>query len=322
MAGGVVFDTDFAVATIDHYLTRRVRDQNFNTAGLLGWIESRVGTDRISGGDNILQPVNTAANSTVSSYSGFDTFNNAVIDTLAQAVFSWKQYYVAIVASAFEVERNQTREGMVNFWAYKVELALQSLRDTLNTHAFGDGTGNSGKNMLGLSILVDSSGTMGNIARASNAFWQAQELAAGGSLTIDGDVGMLRALHNASPGSGGLDGIDAWWSTATVLEQYERLAAPGIRYSNVGVADLGFANLAFRGAPMHWDKAATSGTLYGLSSSTFKYFIHPARDFLPTTIATAINSLLNNDGYSQRILAAPELVNIEPRRNVKITGIS
>lgn len=325
MSGGETFDSDFAAATTDRYLMKTVRDQVFNNFGLLGLIESRVGVDRISGGDNILVPVQTGTNTTVDSYAGFDEFANAPVETITNAVFNWKGYYVSIIAQAREILRNQGPEGQINIWMHKVQNALQTLRQTLNSDAYLDGTGNAGKDLLGLALLIDNAGTMGGIARGSNAYWQSIETASGGSLSIDGSTGMLRALHDASPGGpapGGGAFIDHWLTTHEVVERYHRLLTPGIRFNDLGRGDSVFGELAFKGAPLSWDHACTSGVMFGIASSTFKFYVHPARDFLNTKIAKAEDATADQDAWSQRILVWPEFICIEPRRNVKITGIT
>lgn len=322
MSGGVTFDIDFATMTVDRYLEKTVRDQVYNDLSLLGWIEGAMGGfDKIEGGHNILVTVNKAKNSQVSSYAGYDEFNNTPQEIATNAYYGWKGYYVSVVAQAFELLRNQSAEGQMNLWANRVDAALMALRDTLNTHAFSDGTGNSGKNILGLGILVDSAGTLGGIARSSNSWWQSIEKNAAGSLTIDGANGLMRALHDASPGSGSYL-VDMIMTTFTVMEYYERLLSNGIRYNSLGRGDASFQSLAFRGIPLKGDKGCTSGTLFGLASSTFRGYIHPQRNFANTDVANAMNGDLNADAYIQHILAWPELINVEPRRNFKITGIT
>lgn len=322
MSGGVTFDTDFATSTIDHYLNRTVRDQVFNDFGLLGFLESRVGIDRVSGGDNILVPLNTAKSNQVNSYAGYDPFTNTPQETLTNAVFGWKQYYASAVAQGLEVERNRSPEGMINMWAHKVQLALKSLRDSLNVDAFGTGTGNGGKDILGIDIGIDSAGTYGGISRAANSYWQAVETASGGTLAVQGATGLLLTLLTAAPGSRAMGMVDAHWTTPTIYEIYHDLFDGGVQYTTNERADGAFGRLLFRGVPVDWDHAATAQTWYGIASETWKMYIHPARNFMQTEIATARNNGHNADAVSQRILWAGELICQEPRRNFKLTGIT
>ena len=322
MAGGTTFDTDFATATADKYIAASVRDQIFNEAGLLGWLERKVGVDRVSGGDNILVPINTAKNSQGSSYSGYDTFDTDPQDTLTNAVFSWKQYQKPIVAQTFEVFRNSGTEQKVNMWAEKAKLALRSLRDDLNIDAFAASVGNSGKNIQGIGLLVDSGGTVGGINRSTATYWQANETAASGALAIDTSVGMLRMFNNCATGSGDSATPDAIWTDQDEYEAYQNLLSPDIRYTSRQQGDGTFSGLAFNGAPLMWDAACTAGVMFFLNSRSFGMHIHPQRDFKVTEIAKADNGTLNQDAWVSHILVWPELWIAEPRRNGKLTGLT
>ena len=322
MSGGTTFDTDFAVATTDKYLTKTVRDQAFDDHGILGWIERKVGLDRLGGGDNILVPLGTAIDTNGGSYSGYDTFDMDPSDTLAMAYYTWKQYQQPVVASAFEVHRNTAAERQIDMWMNKVDIAVRSLRDKLNQHAFASSVGNSGKNIQGIGLLVDSAGTVGGLNRTTATYWQANETAVSGALAIDTSVGMLRMYNNCSTGSGDSATPDAIWTTQSIFEAYENLLAPDIRHTSRTTGDGSFSGLSYKGIPLAWDADCTSGEMYFLRSSTFSGWIHPSRDWLHTEIAKAENGTLHQDALIQHILLWMELAIVEPRRNGKLTGIT
>lgn len=322
MSGGVTFNTDFAVSTTDHYLTKTVRDQIFEEHGLLGWIEKKVGFDKISGGDNILVPLGTAIDTNGGSYSGYDTFDTDPSDTLGMAVYTWKAYEQPIVAQAREVLRNSSAERQIDMWMNKVDVATRSLRDRLNQHAFASSVGNSGKNIQGIGLLVDSAGTVGGLARSSATYWQANEQAVSGALAIDTSVGMLRMYNNCSTGSGDSSTPDAIWTTQSIYEAYENLLAPDIRHTSRTTGDGTFSGLSFKGVPLAWDGDCTSGEMYFLRANAFSAWIHPERNFMHTEIAKADNGTLHQDAYVSHILVWPELAIVEPRRTGKLTGIT
>ena len=322
MSGGTTFNTDFAVATADNYISLTVKDQIFDQHGLLGWLEKKVGFDRISGGDNILIPLGIALDSNGGSYSGYDTFDTDPSDTLGMAVYNWKAYQQPIVAQAREVLRNSSEERKIDMWMNKVDIAMRSLRDRMNQHAFAGTVGNSGKDMQGIGLLVDSAGNVGGIDRSSATYWQANETAVSAALAIDTSVGMLRMYNNCSTGSGDSATPDAIWTTQILYEAYENLLAPDIRHTSRSMGDGTFSGLGFKGVPLAWDADCGSGLMYFLRSDSFSAWIHPERDFKTTEIAKADNGTLHQDAYVAHILVWPELAINEPRRNGKLTGIS
>lgn len=323
MSGGTTWNTDFATLTVDNYIRESVTDQVFTDHGLMRVIEDKIGIDRVRGGDNILIPIGTAQNTQGGSYSGFDQFDTDPQDTLTNAFYGFKSYQKPIVAQFREVARNRSEQGVLDMWMQKSQLALDSLRADLNVDAFADGTGNGGKNMLGLSILVDSAGTVGGIARGgANAFWNAQELASGGALAIDTAVGMLQLYNNCSTGSGDTARPDVIVTTQTVHQAYENLLAPDIRHVSGAVGEGAFSGLEYKGVPLMWDNDCTTQTMYMLHTPSFEFYIHPESDFTTTEIQTGRNGHLNQDAWMAHIIVWPELVMAESRRNGKLTGIT
>jgi len=323
MAGGNSWNSDFAVATLDHYIAAAVKDQVFDEHALLAWIEKQVRFDRIAGGDNILIPLGTAEDANGGSYSGYDTFDTDPAESLANAFYNWKSYQQPIIAPAREILRNKGRsEGVLDMLMAKTDVAMASLRSKLNTHAFADGTGNSSKNILGLSILVDSAGTVGGLARATAPYWQANETAVGGALRIDTSVGMLRMYNNCSTGSGDGARPDMIFTDQDEYEAYENLLAPDIRHTQRSVGDGTFSGLAFKGVPIQWDADATAGIMYFLRASAFSAWIHPDRDFFHTKPARAEDGTLQQDAWISHILLWPEFAINEPRRTGKLSGLN
>ena len=323
MAGGTTFDTDLATTTVDKYVRLAVADQIFTDHGFLRWVEEKVGVERLAGGDNLLIPLRTAEDAGGGSYSGYDTFDTTPSESLTNAVARWKEYQQQIVANAFDVLRNnRTPEGILNMWTLKAEEALQSMRSKLNTHAQAASVGNSGKNIQGIGLLVDSAGTVQGINRSTATYWQANEVAVSGALAIDTSVGLLRTFLNCGTGSGDKSLPDLILTDQDEYEAYEALLAPDIRHTSRTMGDGTFSGLAFKGAPFMYDRDAIAGVLYMLNSKSFGFAIHPDRDFMTTEIAQAKNGTLQQDAWIAHILAWPELFIMEPRRDGKLTGLT
>lgn len=322
MSGGTTFDTELASTTIDRYISLQVKDQVFDEHTLLGWIERKVGIDRISGGHNVLITVGTAEDTTGGSYSGYDTFDTTPSEALTNAVSGWKSYQQPITASYDEIARNSSPEGKIKIWKVRSDRALKSLRSKLNAHAHAASVGNSGKNIQGIGLLVDSAGTVQNIDRSTSTYWQANETAVSAALAIDGSTGMRRMHTLCSTGSGDMSVPDGIMTDSDEYEAYEALLAPDIRFTSRTQGDGSFSGLAYRGAPIMWDADNVSGVMYFLNSETFEFYIDPERDFVTTEIARAMNGTLNQDAWSAQILWRGELVINEPRRNGKLTGLT
>jgi hypothetical protein len=321
MSGGINPADDFANVTLDEYLEAKTRDQFFDDFTLLGWLERKVGMTRRSGGDKIAEILNLGENTRGGSYQGFDVFNNQPIETLRTAYFQFSKYEWPIDAGADEVLRNNSQAAILDLWMEKARVSLQSMRKRLNTDAFTDGTGNSNKNLDGLGIAVDSAGTYGQVSRTTYSIWGANEVPVGGALVIPSAVGMTKMFNDCGLGSDENATVDAIMTTQSLAESYEGLLGNDIRYAGGnGVGDGGFSSISFKGRPLMWDRAATSGILWMLTSNTFKMIVHPERDFSKTKIREPMSGTAVQDAYSANILLWIQMMCLEPRRNGKLTG--
>lgn len=324
MSGGISPADDFANVTLDEYVERKTRDQFFQDFVLLGALESRVGTSRRHGGDNIDEILNIAENTRGGSYQGFDVFNHQPIETLKTAYYRWAKYQWPVVCGADEVLRNRGSDNeILDLWMTKADVALKSMRHRLNVDAYKDGTGNNSKNMVGLTAAISSSGTYGQISRTTFTNWQAIQTAVGGGLVVVGSTGLIKLFHDTALGSETEASIDLLFGTQAEVEEYEALLLPDVRYSGVGGAgDGSFRSIQFKGRDFKWDRDAPAGKLFAVASDTWRLLIHPDRDFVTTPIRDPMKGTADQDAFSADILTWIQPICIEPRRNGVMTGIS
>ena len=157
--------------------------------------------------------------------------------------------------------------------------AEESMREGFNQMFFGDGTGNSGKNWLGLAAIVESGNTVGGINSASgqgNDWWRSYEENTAGALTL---AQMATAYNSVSVGN---DHPDIVLTTQTLFEKYEALLQPQLRYTDTKTADAGFQNLLFKAAPVTYDVHCTAGVVYFLNSKYLTLVGHSGKWFAQT----------------------------------------
>jgi hypothetical protein len=232
----------------------------------------------IDGGTKIVEPLIYGTNSTVSSYSGYDTISLTAQEGISAAEYEWKQYAASIAISGIEEAKNNGEAAILNLLEAKVLQAEESLREGFNQMFYGDGTGNSGKNWNGLGNIVEASGTVGGINRATagNEFWRSYEENTAGALTL---AQMNTAYNSVSVGN---DHPDMVLTTQTLFEKYESLLQPQLRYSDTKTADAGFQNLLFKAAPVAYDTHCTAGVVYFLNSKYLTLVGHSGKWFAQT----------------------------------------
>jgi hypothetical protein len=260
----------------------KYRDQltdNVFTARPLTYFLTDKGRIRmLDGGTKIVEPLIYGQNSTVASYSGYDSIALTAQTGITAAEYDWKQYAASIAISGIEEAKNNGDAAILNLLEAKVMQAEESLREGFNTMFFGDGTGNSGKNWNGLGNLVEASGTVGGINRATagNEYWRSYEENTAGALTL---AQMNTAYNSVSVGN---DHPDMVLTTQTLYEKYESLLQPQLRYTDTKTADAGFQNLLFKAAPVTYDTGCTAGVMYFLNSKYLTLVGHSGKWFSQT----------------------------------------
>ena len=276
MAGNASFDALLST-TLANY-RKQLTDNVFTARPLTYFLMDKGRIRMLNGGTKIVEPLIYGQNSTVASYSGYDTLSLTAQEGISAAEYDWKQYAVSIAISGIEEAKNNGEQAVLNLLEAKVMQAEESMKEGFNTMFFADGTGNSGKDWNGLGNLVEASGTVGGINRATagNEFWQSYEENTAGALTL---AQMTTAYNSVSVGN---DHPDMVLTTQTLFEKYESLLTPQLRYTDTTTADAGFQNLLFKAAPVTYDVHCTAGVVYFLNSKYLTLVGHSGKWFAQT----------------------------------------
>ncbi len=276
MAGNTNFDALLST-TVNNYRDQ-LTDNVFNARPLTQHLMDKGRIRMLDGGNKIVEPLIYGENSTVGSYSGYDTISLTAQTGISAAEFDWKQYAVSIAISGIEEAKNNGEQAIINLLEAKVMQAEESMKEGFNAMFFGDGTGNSGADWNGLGNLVEASGTVGGINRGTggNEFWQSYEENTAGALTT---ADMTTAYNTVSVGN---DHPDVILTTQTLFEKYESLLTPQLRYTDTDKANFGFQNLLFKSAPVMYDVDCTAGIMYFLNSKYLTLVGHSGKWFSQT----------------------------------------
>ena len=265
------FDTLLST-TLNKY-QKRLTDNIFNARPLTKWLTDKSRMRMDDGGVKIIEPILYSGNSTVASYSGYDTIALTAQTGVTAAEFAWKQLAGSVAISGIEEAQNNGDSRILNLLETKIMQLEESLQDKLTTMLYADGTGNSGKDWGGLASYVASTGIVGNIDPTVDTYWKSTQTAVAGALTI---ANMTTLFNTVSKGADTPDGI---FTTQTQYEKYEALLQPSLRYTDTSLANVGFQNLMFKTAPVTFDVACTAGVLFMLNSKYLTLVGHSDRWF-------------------------------------------
>ena len=267
MAGNPDFNALLST-TLQNYQPTLV-DNIFKDLVLLNHLNSRGRVQVEEGGTSIVEPLMYAVNNTVGSYSGYDAIDLTPQDGITAAEYQWKQMAASIAISGIEESKNRGTEAIIKLLNAKIMQAEESLKSSLNTMLYGNGTGNGGKDFNGLgNIVATINNTVGGIDASSNTWWNPYQDTTSATLSQQ-DMGIV--YNQISKGS---DVPDLILTNTNLFEKYESLLTANVRYQDVAKANAGFQNLMFKQTPVVFDLALAVDTsdapMYFLNSKYLK----------------------------------------------------
>lgn len=273
MAGNSTFGTDGLLATTLKNYTPKLEDNVFGAKVLL-WILKSAGVVRdVPGGSHIVKPLIYASSANIGSYEDDDVFATAANAGISAAQFDWKQYYGLVHFTGIELAKNSGREALLDLMRSRMQQVELSIADGLNAMLWADGSGNSGKDFMGIAGIISAAdpsvGDLGGLDRTANTWWKAKVKAAstGNTLAL---TDMASIYNTASEGN---DHPDYAVTTQTGFEAYEALLTSLVRYEDTAMGEQGFQNLKYKGVPLAFDDDVegtnTSKTTYQESPMWF-----------------------------------------------------
>ena len=312
-AGNADFDQILST-TLKNYIPK-LADNVFTARPLFYALTNGQTIRRISGGAKIVVPIIYGTNSTAGSYAGDDTIAITAQTGISAAEYSWKQYAASVTINGIEEAKNNGEAEIIDLLEGKVMQAEETIIQNMNTMFWGDGTGNASKDMNGLNKLVGTGLTVGGIdaTDVANDWWRSDLTNQAGVLTI---AAMAKTYNNVSVGN---DQPTIIISDQDEYEAYEALLQPQLRYTDSRVADAGFQNLLFKGAPVTFDSDTNlDGKMFFLNNKYLRLVAHTDTWFQPTPFVRPTNQ----DARYAQILCYGELTTSNRARQGMIYGLT
>ena len=311
MAGNANFD-EILSTTLKNYIPR-LTDNIFSARPLFYALTNGQTIRRVSGGANIVVPIIYGTNSTAGSYSGSDSIAVTAQTGISAAEYSWAQYAATVTINGLEEGKNNGEAQIIDLLEGKIFQAQETIIDNMNTMFWGDGSGNSSKDWNGIQNVVSGSAIGGiNQGDTGNGFWAPTQTNLGGALTLAG----MGTIYNTI--SVGNDQPTIIMTTQEGYESYEALLTSNVRYTDTDVANAGFQNLLFKGAPVVFDSNCPDGEAYFLNTKYLQLVGHSDVWFKPTPFVRPTNQ----DAVFSQILCYGQLTVSNRARQGRLFGIT
>lgn len=275
------------------------------------WARKKV----IDGGRQTMIALDTAQNTSIQSFSSYDTFDTSAQDTARTAVFPYINYGGTVVISWEEMRETANSDVRVfDLVEHKRRNALSSMRDTINADIYAASLSAGKINNIPTMVTIDRS--LGGIDSTTSTYWDAQETLSVGAFSSTG-MGAMRTLWNNIERQG-QGSPDITITTQTVFEAYENELDADVRYANPNELARGAMNLLFKGKPVIFDADVATGELYMLNMDhlylgvdqdgmmKFDEFVKPA----------------NQKAFTATFAFRGQLVTDNPRTQGRLAGIT
>lgn len=320
MAAGNDAFNQILSTTLKNYVPK-LADNVFTARPLFYALTNGQTIRRISGGAKIVVPIIYGTNSTAASYEEADTISTTAQTGISAAEYDWKQYAATVTITGIEEAKNNGEAQIIDLLEGKIMQTEETIIQNMNSMFWGNGAGNSGKDWFGLNALVgtgndgpSATGLAGiDATHADNAWWRSTLTNQGGALTI---VAMATMYNSVSVGN---DQPTIIITDQDEYEKYESLLQPQLRYTDANVADAGFQNLLFKGAPVTFDSHTDlAGKMFFLNTKYLRLVAHTDTWFQPTPFVRPTNQ----DARYAQILCYGQLTTSNRSRQGMLYGLT
>jgi hypothetical protein len=277
----------------------------------------------IPGGTQLEAPIITSRMAAGGTYRGSQVLSMVPSDTIQNAVWDWKQYYVPVVIDGLTMLKVDSPLAIANLIRIQFEQAEMDMSTNLAIGLFSDGS--TDPNAIdGLQLAVDSTGTYGGVSRSAISAWGAQEDASTSTLSLTA----LNSMHGNTRKGG---------RSASVIvsrqEQYNRYWKLAMDKANIfleptrvdsKMADLGWGGLIFNGVPWIVDDRTFDGPNTSNSAILMlnEDYIHMAVSPRANFFLEPFKSPVDQDVMASNLLWAGNVLVRNPGRQGKMTAVA
>lgn len=287
--------TEMVTTTLRNHPTE-ISDNVSQNNALYSRLKKRGKIKSLSGGYEIVRPLDYANNSTYQRYSGFDALNINASDVLTAAKYDWVQAAINVVASGRELRMNSGKEQLIDLAAARTKNAMRTAANYMSIDLYSSGALTNQMGGLAHIIQTNGQGTVGGIDSGTYTFWRNQfrEISGTGTWTKDTIKGDMNAIWLTLVR--GSDKPDLVVSTHDFFAAYWESLQDLQRYATADSATAGFQSLKFVSADVIFDSNsnfATNGErMYFLNTDYLELVEH--RDAKWTTMDEKMS--VNQDG--------------------------
>jgi hypothetical protein len=317
------------VLTTSMYSRRReVQDLVYNSTPITAILRENGAIRSYDGGPEIRVPL-MIDKLDAQWFTGYDKLKIEPKELVNSAVFTPKRVTSMFSLTGTELLFNQGRAKIIDLMDLYLRASEEGIREAMEVAVVGDGTGQGGRQMVGLGgavPIVANAGTYGGIDRAAHPIWRTSTFSVPG-----GDFADIGTTWDSTTARPIIERIIAQRSKgrrhADILiadiNSYQAISASMVahqRITSARVGRLGFdaLEIATPAGPVAVVAATGVGnvmpanTIYGLDSEALELIYHPNNNMVPMHDGDGAKPI-NQDAVAQGYVWTGELVLSNPR---------
>ncbi len=245
-------------------------------------------------GRNLEIAVKVSRSTTNGSFDGLDSMTTALSTNKQKLSFDPRHVYQTVSLAGTEVDIVKADPGAaIDLAAGEFESAKDDLADVIGDQLYGDGTGNSNKDFLGLKAIIDDgtyASSYGGLVRATYTTLKSSVYTPAGALTSLSTIGtaVSGARYGADKvtmivtGDTKFNEVEAFIQATlrtdlSVGGQSGKLTRYGFVPAKDGMTgEVGFDSIFYRGIPITADQKCPALYMYGINENYLDWYAIPS----------------------------------------------
>lgn len=301
------------IATTIEHRQSEVADNVTKSRALFYRLNEKGHKKTVAGGRSIYQPLEFTENGNFQWYSGGETLNTTQQEVMDVAEYAWKQAACGVFATGLETDiQNAGKEQIIDLLEARVKNAEKTVKNQLATGVYSDGIASGGKQIGGLQLLVADTptNTVGGINGSTYSWWRNISFDAttdgGSAMSASNAISYMNRVYFQLVR--GEDKPDLVSADNNYFRFYMEALQPNARFTNPKMADAGFTNIDYMGAPVVLD-----GGIGGSCPTNHMYFLNTDYIYLVAAknrdfVAMKPREAINQDATVRFLLWAGNLV--------------
>jgi hypothetical protein len=304
--------TNVVTSTLDAYRSEII-DNYFIGNALFVRLRSR-NKIRWDGGDQIRSHF-IYAKLGGGSYGVGDAFDTEVKEFMTDMRLEWKMNYAPMAMYGLDQAKNRGAQQIFSYTDTLKEVCKMTLDDNMGYQLYGDGTGNVGKDIDGLMIAINSTGSYGGITRGTDAIGSAIV----SPINTTGGPFSFTMIQNAIGGiTIGRESPDLGVTTQDIFNKMWARSQPSEQNRAEDLRRVGFRSVNVSGVDFVVDNHCPAGHIYLLNTKFIEYWVMEGNDFR----LRGPFDVHNQDSWVAQYVVYSNLLVKSPRLQTRIENVT